>query len=167
MNEPARNPPVFPEQMLVFQLDEQHYALPLRHIREIHRAVTIAKLPAGPDMVEGIVNVRGELVPVMDLRRRIGLPSRELHPGEYLVRAFAGARTVALRVDDVLGVREVHPDEIQRGSELAPHAPYIAGVVRLADGVLMIHDLERFLTPAEQADLSEALRALAGHQKGG
>lgn len=161
---PVSEDAALPLQVLVFRIDRQRYALPLRDVREVHRAVAITRLPAGPDVVEGVVNVRGELVPVLDLRRRMGLSPGHIHPGEYLIRAVAGERIVAIRADFVDGLADIDPADLLPGDQIAPHAPHVAGAARLADGVLVLHDLERFLTSPEAATLIRALRSFGNKE---
>jgi purine-binding chemotaxis protein CheW len=146
-------------EILTFELAGQRYALFLRAVREVVRAVSITRLPGAPAVVEGIVRVRGELVPVMDVRKRLELPAKPLDPGEYLVLAEAAGRTVAMRVEATGEILELEPSELRSARDLAPRAEYLAGVVGLPDGLVLIHDLERFLSPAESISLDDALRA--------
>jgi purine-binding chemotaxis protein CheW len=83
---------------LLFELDGQRYGLPAERVREILRMVAISPLPGAPEAVEGIVNVRGEIVPVYDVRKRFGLPARAIDPAEHLVVLTCRDRAAAIRV---------------------------------------------------------------------
>ena len=75
-----------PREVLLFTLEGQRYALPLEDVRELVRAVRLTPLPRAPAVVEGLLNLRGELLPVLDLRRRFRLPARRLSASDRKVR---------------------------------------------------------------------------------
>lgn len=157
--------------LLVFELANQRFGLPLRDVQEVVRAVLPAPLPGAPPLVEGLIDVRGALAPVLDVRRRFGLAPRALDADQHfvLVRTSAGdrpPRLVALRVDraaDLARVEEAGPDELERAG---PGSPHVAGVARLPDGLILIHDVARFLSAAEAEALDEAMREHGREQPG-
>jgi len=142
--------------VLTFSLGAERFGLDALAVQEIVRAVAIAALPEAPPIVEGVINVRGRIMPVLDIRRRFGLPPVALHPDQHLIVARAGARPVALRVDRAVDLMEVDPRAIESPGA-APGAKYLAGIVRLPDGLLVIHDLENFLSPEEGRETDVAL----------
>lgn len=131
--------------------------LPADVVDEVHRAVEVTAVPLAPEVVEGVVDLRGEVVPVIGLRRRLGLPPREVRPSDRLVFIRLPGRRVALRVDAVLDLVTVHPTQQTAGAGLLPDAGYLDGVVRLDDGLLLIHDVAAFLSSEEAASLDDAL----------
>ena len=154
-------PPTFPDgetaRLVVFRLDEQRYALPLRAVERIVRAVAITPLPNAPDIVLGVIDVEGEVLPVFDIRRRFGLPQRPLSSEDHLSIANASGRRVALLIDAAEGVVERASAAILGAATLAPGIEHIHGVVQLDDGLVLIHDLERFLSPDEASAVERAL----------
>lgn len=147
--------------LLLFTIDDQRFALPLAQVRETVRAVAITPLVGAPGVVEGIVDVRGTVTPVLDLRRRFGLPPRPVSPEEHLVLAVAGARPVALRVDRATDVVTVPDESVTPAAPEDPATRHLAGVARLADGMVLIGDLEAFLLQGEREALERALAAEA------
>ena len=145
--------------LLVFGLDQARFAVRGACVREIVRSVAVTPLPDAPDVVEGVVNYRGRLAPVLDIRARFGLPERLLDPTQHLILADAGSRLVAIRVDRALDLLDVPLDAIEPGARVAPGSQYTDGVARLPDGLLVIHDLERFLSLDEGRLLDESLSA--------
>jgi purine-binding chemotaxis protein CheW len=143
--------------LLVVEIGRQRYALLLASVREIHRAVTIVTLPRAPPIIEGVIDVRGTVIPVLDLRARFGLPPREVEPDDHLVVAWAGERLVAIRVDQAREIAHVEASAIQRAATSSPGIEHVAGVARLMDGVVLIHDLAHFLSAAESAHLDATL----------
>lgn len=145
--------------LLLFAIDELHFALPLAQVRETVRAVAITPLAGAPGVVEGIVNVRGTVVPVLDLRARFRLPPREVALSDHMILASAGGRLVALRVDRALDVRSLDDDEITPSSTSGAAFAHLAGVARLPDGMVLVSDLEAFFTQGETEALAAALAA--------
>jgi purine-binding chemotaxis protein CheW len=144
-------------QLLRFDLSGHHFALRSEVVREITRALTISPLPKAPAIVEGLINVRGRLVPVLDIRSRFGLPRCELSPDQHFVIADTAPRRVALRVDRALDLVDVNVDAIESAEAAVPGAALVAGVAKLPDGLLVIHDLEGFLSLDESAQVEAAL----------
>ena len=145
------------DQYLVFSLDGQSFALRLSAVERVMRAAEVTPLPGAPEVVIGVINVRGQVLPVFDTRRRLRMPAREIDPGDQLVVARARSRAVALLVDAVGDIHEAAGREVVAAGELLPGAGYIEGVVKLADGLLLIHDLDKFLSPSEEERLDAAL----------
>jgi purine-binding chemotaxis protein CheW len=145
--------------LLAFALGEHRLALIASAVVEVARVVATEPLPGAPAIVEGAINVRGTLVPVLDIRARFGLPAAEISLDQHLIIAQAGPRRVALRVDRALELVRVDEDAIEPSEEVVPGARYVGGVAKLSDGVLVFHDLERFLALDEGAALDAALGA--------
>jgi hypothetical protein len=91
--------------ILVFEIGGRRFGLPAAEVRELLRAVTILPLPLAPDVVEGIINVRGTVVPVLDIRARLRLPAKAAEPSDHLIVVEPGGRPVVLRIDRALNWR--------------------------------------------------------------
>jgi len=146
-----------PREVLLFTLEGQRYALPLEDVRELVRAVRLTPLPRAPAVVEGLLDLRGELLPVLDLRRRFRLPARRLSPSDHLIVAQAGRRNLALRVDRAEGLLALEPGQLDASPRELPGVGYVAGALKLPDGLVLLHDLRTFLSEAEALELEEAL----------
>ena len=153
-----------PTQLVVFGLDAQRYALPLASVERIVRAVETTRLPNAPEIVLGAINVAGRVLPVLNLRRRFGLPEREIVPADQLLIAHTARRTVVLVVDEALGMVECPATEIIRPTQIAPGLELLQGVVRLDDGLVLIQDLEKFLSWDETRALDEAMNQEVSHE---
>ncbi|MDZ5648651.1 chemotaxis protein CheW [Nitrospirillum sp. BR 11828] len=144
--------------LLRFDLAGQAYGLPLAMVERAVRAVAVTPLPGAPGLVRGVINLQGQVVPVMDVRRRFGLDSRPLSLSDHMIVARGPYRTVVLLVDSVVGTVAAAPIDWVSAQGLVPGTDdAIVGVVRLSDGLLLIHDLDRFLSAAEEEQLSAAL----------
>ncbi len=143
------------DRLVVFALGDQRYGLPLSAVQRSVRAVAVTALPQAPDIVLGIVNVQGKVIPVINLRRRFRLAEREIALSDQMLIARAARRTVALVVDAVSGVLEYAEQEAAQ--ESLPELRYVEGVVKTADGLILIHNLDKFLSLEEEAALSLAM----------
>jgi purine-binding chemotaxis protein CheW len=144
-------------QLLVFILDEQRYALSLAAVERVVRMVDITPLPKAPEMVLGVVNLQGRVVPLFNIRQRFGVPERELNLSDQLIIAHTSRRTVALVADAVSGLIERPEEEIIRAEKILPGMEYVEGVVKLEDGLVLIHDLDQFLSLQEENALDKAM----------
>jgi purine-binding chemotaxis protein CheW len=142
--------------LLTFDVGGTRCALPVGDVREVLRAVAILPLPNAPAVVEGVINVRGSLVPVLDLRQRLGVPARSLAITDHLVLVHAGERDYALRVDQAVSVLTVPDAQLEAPTLEMTGAPFIATVGKLSDGLIVVHDLRCFLSDSEQAALDAA-----------
>ena len=145
--------------LLLFRLDDIRGALPLAQLQETVRAVAITPLAGAPGVVEGVIDVRGTVVPVLDLRARFRLPARPVIPADHLIIAHAGDRTVALRVDEAQDVVTLADETVTPAGPDDPALAHLAGVARLPDGLVLVHDLQAFLTQGEEQALAAALHA--------
>ncbi len=153
-------------QLACFRVGVLHYGLDIMRIREIIRPERITPIPKSPAFVEGVINLRGAVIPVVDLRRRFDL---EIPPDDRKTRviicALAG-RILGLQVDEVAEVRRYVRQEIQP----APHfikgrgAEFFLGVCRRDEDLLMILDLDRVLSSEEKIDLTDLESSVAAGQ---
>jgi purine-binding chemotaxis protein CheW len=145
-------------QLLVFKLDSRLFALHLAVVDRIVRAVQVTPLPEGPETVLGVVNLKGQVVPTFNLRRRFQMPERDIDPGDQLIIAHTARRPVALIVDAVGEIIERGDQDVIASGEIFPGLDHVEGVAKIEDGIVMIHDLDRFLSLQEEAVLKAAMK---------
>lgn len=146
--------------LLTFMLDDCKCALPISAVERTYRAVAVTPLPRAPEIVMGIVNVRGIVQPVIDLRHCFQLPQKILSPNDHLVIGHTSRRSVALIVDSVAGVIDCDQQDIATADTVLPGMQYVCGIARLKDGMILIHDLDRFLSLEEETALDQAMEVL-------
>lgn len=142
---------------LLFEFAGARAAVPAACVIEVLRAVAIAALPEAPEVVSGVINMRGAIMPVIDMRKRFGFPTREALPEDYFIAVRSGSHRVALHVDRPLDLARVTPMSLEQLVDSPASYAYVSGVVPTLDGVLLICDLPRFLSVAESAALERAL----------
>ena len=145
------------QSIVTFVLDGLRYALYLSVLERVVRAVEITPLPKAPDIVVGIINVQGRIIPVVNIRKRFRLPPREMTLNDQFIIARTSARPLAMIVDSVQGIIEYHEDMLISPDEIVAGIEYIDGIVKLQDGMVLIHDLEKFLSLKEGRSLDRAI----------
>ena len=144
-------------QLVIFTLDEQRYALHLSSVERAIRMIEVTPLPTAPEIVIGVVNVHGAVVPVLNIRKRFHLPEREPDFGDQLIIAHTARRDVALVVDTVSDMVTLPAMELVAPETILPQLELVEGVVKLEDGMVFIHDLAAFLSLEEEQALDAAI----------
>lgn len=139
------------QQYLTFLLDEQEYGLELFKIQEICGYVPITPIPNLPQHVRGVMNLRGTVLPVVDLRMKFGLPEVEYTKFTVIVIAKVRDKTVGLLVDAVSDVLQVTPEQIRDAPDFgsAVDTEFIRGVFQTHDRLAVALNIEKLLTDSE------------------
>lgn len=146
------------ESVLIGRVGDHRFALPVSDVVEVHRAVAVTPLPGAPDAITGVVDLRGRLAPVLDLRRRLGLEAGSPDPSDVLIAVEFQGRPLLLAADEATAVEPIDVGRLEAAETLAPGARYLRDVAGTPSGPLVIHDLEAFLSSDESAQLDAALR---------
>lgn len=144
-------------ELVVFSIDEQLFALHLRAVKRTIRAVEVTPLPHAPEVILGIINVQGSILSVFNTRKRFHLPEREIALNDQFILAASSRRDVALVADAVKDVVEAQELDVIRAEKILPAMEYVEGVVKLENGLLLIHDLDTFLSLDEGKLFDEAV----------
>jgi purine-binding chemotaxis protein CheW len=144
--------------LIVCAIDDQRIGLPLTSVDRIVRAVAVTPLAGAPDCVLGVVNFGGQILPVIDLRKQYGLPSRGIELSDELVIAVTAWRKVALLVDSTEFV--VCPAEsLTPVSEIVAGVPLIQNVVKQDQGLILLHNIHLILSNEQEHVLKQALES--------
>lgn len=145
------------EKILVFALSGLRCALPLTDIERILHSVEITPVPKAPEIVMGLVNVQGRVIPVLNIRKLFRLSEIEISLNDQIIIARTTKRPVAILVDNVIGVAEYNEQDIISPEELFPGIEYLEGVVKLKDDIIYIYKLDRFFCPEAEAVIEPLL----------
>lgn len=148
--------------ILPFRLDEQLYGLHLRHVQRVIRAVAITPLPQAPEIIRGVVTVHGRVIPVVDIRKRFELPERMLQARDPMILAETARRPVVIPVDSIRGVVEIEKEAVTEADQAAPGVTHVREIAAVSDGMLFIHDLDRFLSLDEERKLDQSMMDFQG-----
>jgi purine-binding chemotaxis protein CheW len=142
-------------QVACFRLGEDIYAVDIMRIKEIIRPQKLTTLPKAPSFVEGVLNLRGAVIPVIDLRKRFDMPAREIDQSRRLLIVSVGRHALGIVVDEVTEVITVPvadikpPPQVARGGS----SEYLVGVCLGHDSLIMLLNPDRLLTGRETAEL--------------
>jgi purine-binding chemotaxis protein CheW len=126
-------------------------------VERVVRAAAITPLPKAPEIVLGVLDLQGQVIPVIDLRKRFRLPEREIGISDQFVVARAKLRTVALLVDSTESVLEETGEALITPGQILNGTGFLEGVTRTEQGLVLIHDLATLLFPEEEELLMRAL----------
>ena len=148
-------------QLVTFKLDDQEYGLSIENVVEVVRMVAITRIPRAPDVVEGVINLRGRVVPVINLRKRFGAPPKERDLDTRLLVARIDDRVIALIVDVVSEVLKLDGDSLDASDSVATGVTeYLAAIGKLRDRLLLIVDLDAILSFDEEKQLAGVMEEL-------
>lgn len=145
------------EQLVVLLLNEQLYGIDINQVLEIIRPAGVTALPGTPDFIEGVINLRGTVIPVMDLARRFGLSSVQDSEAQRVVIVESGGVKVGLLVDGVSEVLRVNEQQIQPppSTGLVGGVECIRGIALLENRIIILLDMNRVLQVGERKILQE------------
>ncbi|MBE9537396.1 MAG: chemotaxis protein CheW [Proteobacteria bacterium] len=143
-------------QLVSFKLGSEEFAIDILNIQEIIRTVEVTTVPRAPQFVEGVINLRGKVIPIIDLRKRFGLPSIENTKNTRIVVVDFDNKVVGLVVDGVSEVLRLPASTIEPPPPMLAgiDSDYISGVGKLDDRLLIMLDISRVLSQEESAALS-------------
>lgn len=144
-------------QLVSFVIENEEFGVDILKVQEIIRTVEITRVPKAPNFVEGVINLRGKIVPVIDLRKRFGIAEREHDNETRIVVVELVDKVVGFLVDRVKEVIRVEKSVIEPPPELTTSidSNYITGVAKLQDRLLILLELNRVLSSDEQEKLTE------------
>lgn len=133
------------ERFVIFRLAGEDYAVPIAGVHTVEKTMPITRVPKAPDFVDGVINLRGEVVPVLNLRRRLELPEITEGADTHVVVALAGDQLVGLIVDEISHVLSLPSTAIQPADQVVGEAnrSFLSGVGKWENGLIIILDLER------------------------
>lgn len=129
---------------ITFKLADEEYALPVRQVREIVGPLPITAVPGTMHHVLGVVNLRGKVVPVVDLRARLGLPTIEIGARSCVVVCHGAAGLVGMLVDSVVEVLSIRPADTEPPPAVA--GPEVTGLAKVKNRVVILLDVATTIT---------------------
>jgi purine-binding chemotaxis protein CheW len=144
-------------QFACFRVGAELYALDIMKIKEIIRPQKLTPIPKAPSFIEGVINLRGVVIPVADLRKRFDQPTSQDNRKNRIVICSLAGKIIGLLVDEVTEVRRYGRKEIAPAPEFisGAHADYFLGVACRDDELIMLVDLERVLSSDEKIELQK------------
>jgi purine-binding chemotaxis protein CheW len=163
-NEMAERKTSEEQQLVVFTLGNESYAVDINTVKEIIQLQPVTKLPGTPPSVEGIINLRGSVIPIIDLRKRFEMERIERNKETRIVVVTCANSSVGVIVDSVAQVLRIPRESIEPASNVFSDekVEYLLGIVKLTNRLIILLDMDRILTNQELS----SLRSIENEQTG-
>jgi len=141
------NSAITEKQMVLFELGAETYALDISIVHEIIRMQQITKVPKAPFFVEGVINLRGKVIPVVDMGKRFGIEKTERTKHNRIVVVDIKGTTIGIVVDAVTEVIRINGDSVEQASDIitAADSDYLQGIAKLGDKMVILLDMDKAL----------------------
>ena len=138
-------------QLVIFDLASETYGVDIDSVREIIRIQEITKVPRTPEFVEGVINLRGKVIPVIDLRKRFGFRQAEATKDTRIVVVDIGGNDIGVVVDAVTEVLRLSADAVEppTGAITTADSDYLLGIAKLETRLIILLDLQKALANME------------------
>lgn len=142
-------------QLVVFKLDKEEYGVEIMQVQEISPYQKPTKVPNAPSFVDGIINLRGEVIPIVNLKKRFNTPETEITELTRLIVVNNGSRRTGFVVDDASEVITIPDEDIEDAPPMIAGADrrYIKGVGKIGNRILIVLDLLKLFTEEEEGQL--------------
>ena len=139
-------------QVVGFRLGGEEFGINILSVREINKLVPITKVPNAPDFVEGVINLRGKVIPIVNLRKRFGFPEQELGKSARIIVVELDDQVIGFIVDGVTEVLRISSDMIEPPPDMVAgiDSEYITGIAKLEDRLLILIDLSKVLSTEQK-----------------
>lgn len=143
-------------QFVEFKIDDEKYGVDILQVKTIERMMPITRVPKAPKFVEGVINLRGEIVPVIDLKKRFDLPPSETTDNTRIIIVTVDDITVGMIVDSATEVVQLSQDEIEPAPSITGSidSDYLDGVGKIDGKLLILLNVAKLLKPQEINQLS-------------
>lgn len=144
-------------QVVSFQLGSEEYGVDISQVQEIIRMVEITHVPRAPRFMEGVINLRGQLIPIIDLRTRFGMKRIDATKSTRIIVTEIGSKRVGMVVDSVSEVLNIPIENVEEAPEMIAGVgtEYIQGVGKMNDRLIIMLDLTMVITGEEKQQLEQ------------
>lgn len=144
-------------QLVSFKVGNEEFGLEILKVQEIIRLRELTRVPNMPDFVDGVINLRGKVIPVIGLRRRMGIPAGEADKRTRIVVAEVSGRVLGFVVDEVSEVLRISADTVEAAPKLGQvEREYVQGIGKIDDRLLILIDLNPLISDAEHGEIAAA-----------
>ncbi|MEQ1439304.1 chemotaxis protein CheW [Fontimonas sp. SYSU GA230001] len=151
-----------PNEFLTFTLGDEEYGVDILKVQEIRGYDTVTRIPDAPDFIKGVINLRGTIVPVVDMRLKFKLGRAEYNEFTVMIILNVAHRVVGMVVDGVSDVLQLTPEQIRPAPEFGSgvNSKFITGIGALDNRMLILVDIEKLMTSADMALMDSSSQSL-------
>ncbi len=144
-------------QLVGFKIGQEEFGINILAVQEIIKIIDITKVPNASDYIEGVINLRGRIIPIVHLRKRLGMPVIEMDKNSRIIVVEVCGKTIGFIVDEVQEVLRISTDITEKPPELVSgvHSDYIVAVAKLEERLLILLDLDKALANDELEELEK------------
>ena len=144
-------------QLVVFDLNEEAYGVDISAVREIIRMQETTRVPRAPEFIEGVINLRGKVIPVVDLRSRFSMPATERTDEHRICVVDVEGQDIGMVVDAVTEVSRIPTTSIEPPSSVITtnDSEYLTGIVKTDEKLIILLDIAKVISDTEQTELEE------------
>lgn len=148
-------------QLVTFEVGSEEFAIPILSVQEINRMMEITRVPQSPQFVEGVINLRGKIIPVVDLRQRFGMPPAERNGDNRIIVVEVSGRVIGFTVDRVNEVLRIESGIVEPAPAMVASldSDYVQGVGKLPDRLLILLELGNLFRGEELESIEKAASA--------
>jgi purine-binding chemotaxis protein CheW len=150
--------------VLVFVLGKEEYGVDILKVQEIRTYEKVTPIPSAPEYLKGVVNLRGIIVPVLDMRVKFGMPAPSYDSFTVVIVLKVAGRTIGIVVDGVSDVVQLAPGEVKAAPQLGAvvDGTFLAGLATQNDRMILLLDIEKFLSSAELNLINQVAERVEG-----
>ena len=147
-------------QIVVFKLQDEEFGVDISQIREVIRPTEITRIPKSPEFICGIINLRGIITLIIDLRKRLGISQKEIGENTRILVAEMNDMTIGMIVDEVIEIISLQTSDIEPISSYGDEFKYLKGIGKLGERLIVLIDLNMIITEEEVGNIEEVHEAL-------
>ncbi len=142
-------------QLVTFRLDNEEFGVDILKVQEINRMMNITKIPNAPDFIEGVINLRGKIIPIVDLRKRLGFINRQYDKSTRIIVVELDGLVLGFIVDSVSEVLRISENTVEPPPSMVSgiDSEYIDGVGKLDDRLLILLELKKIFASPERKEM--------------
>jgi purine-binding chemotaxis protein CheW len=148
-------------QQVVFKLDKEEYGLDIMNVYVIEKYQEVVKMPNTPEYIEGIINLRGEVLPIYSLRKKFNLQNKEINDQTKIIVTYTNDMKIGFVVDSVAEIVHIDEEVIEEAPKIVAgiSRQYIKSVAKLEDRMVILLDIDKIVSEEEQAQLGQVVEA--------
>lgn len=140
---------------IIFTISDEDYGLDIAHVREVVRMRKFFPVPEAADFVEGVMSLRGKIITLINLRKKLGLTARDVKKTDRIIATHVKGHSIGIVVDKVLGVLDIDSSGVTDPDDALKNASYLKGIAKIGSRLIMIMDLENLFSSESIATLTK------------
>jgi len=153
--------------IVIFKMASREYGVDIRQVREVIRMKEIIPVPESSEFVEGVISLRGAVVPVINMRKKFGLENKAREKTNRIIVTHINRQIVGVIVDEVMDVIYTEEGNIAPPDEVLKDAEYLTGVAKTAERLILMMDLEKILSGKEKMNIEKVQKRVEVRKKHG